>query len=88
MRYLSATMSELDATMARWLIGFIVKDGKKKRREGQKAAQMRVEDRQNLDDPNRHSSNALGILIFSLSSGYHHPLLDFLWGIFTPCSLF
>ena len=88
MRYPDATLSELDATLAKWLTGFVDKDGKKKRREGQKAAQMRVEATQNLDDPNRHSSNALGILIFSLSSGYHHPLLDFLWGIFTPCSLF
>ena len=39
---------------AKWLTGFIDEDGKKKRREEQKAAQMRVEDRQNLDDPNRH----------------------------------
>ena len=54
MRCPDATMSELDATMVKWLTGFIDKDGKKKRREEQKAAQMRVEDTQNLDDPNRH----------------------------------
>ena len=54
MRYPRATMSELDATIAKWLIGFIVKDGKKKRREEQKAAHMRVGATQNLDDPNRH----------------------------------
>ena len=54
MQYPSVTMSELDATMVKWLTGFIDKDGKKKRREEQKAAQMRVEDTQNLDDPNRH----------------------------------
>ena len=48
MQYPNATMSELDAT------GSIDRDGKKKRMEEQKAAQMEVEDRQNLDDPNRH----------------------------------
>ena len=50
MRYPSVTMSELDATMVKWLTGSIDKDGKKKRREEQKAAQMRVEAAQNLDD--------------------------------------
>ena len=53
-RYPDATMSEFDATMSKWLTGSTDKDGKKKRREEQKAAQMMVEDRQNLDDPNRH----------------------------------
>ena len=42
MRYPSTT-SELDATMIKWLTGSIDKDGKKKRREEQKAAQMRIE---------------------------------------------
>ena len=54
MRYASAIMSELDASMVKWLTGSVDKNGKKKRREEQKAAQMMVEDRQNLDDPNRH----------------------------------
>ena len=53
MRYPSTT-SELDATMIKWLTGSIDKDGKKKRREEQKAAHMRVGATQNLDDPNRH----------------------------------
>ena len=40
MRYSSITMSELDATTVKWLTSSIEKDGKKKRREEQKAAQM------------------------------------------------
>ena len=54
MPYPDAMMCELDATMAKWLTGFIDKDGKKRRMEEQKAAQMRVEARQNLYDPNHH----------------------------------
>ena len=65
MRYPNATMSELDASVAKWLTGSIDKDGKKKRREEQKAAQMRVEDTQNLDDPNRHWSNAFSWCVWS-----------------------
>ena len=42
MRYPNVTMSELDATMVKWLTGSIDKDGKKNRREEQKAARMRV----------------------------------------------
>ena len=54
MRYLSTT-SELDATMVEWLTDSVDdQDGKKKRRGEQKTAQMRVQDRQNLNDPNRH----------------------------------
>ena len=52
MGYPNATMTNLDATMVKWLTGSIDKDGKKKRREEQKAAQMRVQ--QNLDDRNCH----------------------------------
>ena len=48
MPYPDAMMCELDATMAKWLTGFVDKDGKKKK------AQIRVEDTQTLDDPNRH----------------------------------
>ena len=56
MGYPNATMTKLDATMVKWLTGSIDKDGKKKRREEQKAAQMRVQ--QNLDDRNCHCSSA------------------------------
>ena len=43
MRYPSIRMSEVDATMVKWQTCSIDKDGKKKRMEEQKAAQVSVE---------------------------------------------